>query len=370
MKLALVVRLLGAVLLWMAVPVAWCVNGPSDGTIRTVAGTGEQGFGGDGGAANRTALNQPFDVAIGADGAVVFSDTFNHCVRRIELATGRMEIVAGCGSKGFSGDGGPATDAKLNEPYGVALDQNGNLFIVDRLNYRIRRVDAKTGRMSTVAGNGDSSFSGDGGAAQAASFREPNGLALDARGTKLFVADVADQRIRVVDLGTGTIETFAGTGRKEHAGDGRPAKAASLFGPRAVHVDSGGHVYICEREGNCIRRVDAKTGIIESIAGTGAKGYSGDGGAALLATFNGPKEIDVDRHGNLFVVDTENQAIRCIDAATGNITTVAGNGERGGAGDGGLAARAQLDRPHGVAVTHDGKIYIGDTNNHRIRVVE
>lgn len=338
--------------------------------IRSYAGTGEPGYAGDGGTGGKALLNQPFDVAIGPDGAVFVSDTFNHCVRRVDARTGQISTVAGCGKKGFSGDGGPAVEAFLNEPYGVALDGDGNLFIVDRLNVRIRRVDRATGVITTIAGTGQSNYSGDDGPASAATMREPNGIALNSRGDKLYIADVSDQRIRVVDLGSMKITTFAGTGRKEHGGDGGPAANATLFGPRAVHLDAAGNVYICEREGNSIRRVDGKTGQIETIAGTGSKGYSGDGGPAKNATFNGPKEIDVDSKGNILVVDTENHAIRRIDVITGLISTVAGSGERGGGGDGASAAAAQLDRPHGVAVARDGKIYIGDTNNHRIRVVE
>ncbi len=343
---------------------------PSVGTIRTVVGSGEQGYSGDGGPTAEAKLNQPFDVTIGPDGAMYFSDTFNHCIRRVDRKTGRITTVAGCGRKEYSGDGGPATKAELNEPYGVVLDAEGNLFIVDRLNNCVRRVDGKTGVIATVAGTGKSGYSGDGGAANAAELREPNGIALNAGGTFLYIADVADQRVRVVDLRTKTIETFCGTGRKENDGDAGPANRASLFGPRAVHVDAAGNLYICQREGNSIRKVDAKTSLITTIAGTGRKGYSGDGGPAANATFNGPKEIDVDLAGNIFVVDTENQAIRRIDAKTGTVTTVAGNGERGGKGDGGPATAAQLDRPHGVVVDREGKIYIGDTNNHRIRVVE
>jgi streptogramin lyase len=340
------------------------------GTIRTAAGSGQLGYSGDGGPAADAKLNQPFDVAIGPDGSVYFSDTFNHCIRRVDSKSSQISTVAGCGKKSYSGDGGPATDANLNEPYGVVLDGHGNLFIVDRLNYCIRRVDAATGVIATIAGTGKSGFSGDGGHALEAMLREPNGIALDAKGAMLYIADVADQRVRFVDLATGRIETFSGTGRKERTGDGGPASSASLLGPRAVHVHSNGDVYLCEREGNSIRRVAAKSGVITTIAGTGKKGYTGDGGPAIAATFNGPKELDIDAAGNIFVVDTENQAIRRIDAKSGVVTTVAGNGERGGKGDGGPATAAQLDRPHGVAVDRDGKIYIGDTNNHRIRIVE
>ncbi len=352
---------------WMAAAALCCSAEP---TIRSVAGNGVQGYDGDGGPAARAKLNQPFDVAIGRDGAVYFSDTFNHCIRRVDAKTGEIATVAGCGQKGYTGDGGPATNARLNEPYGVALDAAANIYFVDRLNFCVRKVSAKDGSIATIAGTGQSGYSGDGGPASSAALREPNGLALDRTASKLYIADVKDQRVRVVDLASGTISTFAGTGKRERTGDGGPATRASLFGPRAVHVDAAGNVYICEREGNSIRKVEASSGIITTIAGTSRKGYSGDGGPALNATFDGPKEIDIDAAGNIFVVDTENQAIRRIDAKSGVITTVAGSAKRGGAGDGGPATAAQLDRPHGVAVDRAGKIYIGDTNNHRIRVVE
>jgi sugar lactone lactonase YvrE len=354
---------------WTAA-VVLCWVGSADPTIRSIAGNGSQGYEGDGGPAAKAKLNQPFDVAIGPDGAIYFSDTFNHCIRRVDAKSGEIATVAGCGQKGYDGDGGPAVKARLNEPYGVALDDGGNIFIVDRLNFCVRKVSAKTGTITTIAGTGQSGYSGDGGPAASAMLREPNGLALDGAATKLYIADVKDQRVRVLDLANGAINTFAGTGKRERTGDGGPAAKASLFGPRAVHVDAAGNVYICEREGNSIRKVDANSGVITTIAGTSRKGYSGDGGPALNATFDGPKEIDVDAAGNIFVVDTENQAIRRIDAKTGVIATVAGNAQRGGAGDGGPATAAQLDRPHGVAVDRAGKIYIGDTNNHRIRVVE
>ena len=342
----------------------------SVGTIRTAVGSGEQGFSGDGGPAAEAKLNQPFDVAIGPDGSIYFSDTFNHCIRRVDAKSGRISTVAGSGKKGHSGDGGPATGATLNEPYGVALDGHGNLFIVDRLNYSIRHVDAVTGVITTIAGTGKSGPSGDGGLAKESMLSEPNGIALDPGERRLYIADVADHRVRVVNLESGRISTAAGTRVKEHSGDGGPALSAGLFGPRAVQFDAQGSLFICEREGNCIRRVDWRTQVITTVAGTGKKGYTGDGGPAIQGTFNGPKEIDIDAAGNIFVVDTENQAIRRIDAKTGIVSTVAGNGDRGGKGDGGPATAAQLDRPHGVAVDRAGRIYIGDTNNHRIRVVE
>jgi streptogramin lyase len=335
--------------------------------IKAFAGTGEKGYAGDGGPAASAQLNNPFDVALDAEGNLFFSDTFNHCVRRVDAKSKKITTVAGKGKKGYAGDGGAATAAMLNEPYGIEVDRDGNLFIVDRLNYCIRRV-GKDGKIDTIAGTGKSGYSGDGGPGKQAGFKEPNGLCLDTKG-KLYVADVADQRVRVLDLATGKIDTFCGDGKKQQTGDGGPFKMASLFGPRAVAMGPDGNLYICEREGNAIRRVDFKSGKIERVAGTGKKGYTGDGSAALEATFNGPKELDIDKDGNIYVVDTENQAIRKIDAKSSKVSTVAGSGKLGNTGDGGPATKATLGRPHGVVAGPDGSVYIGDTQSHKIRVV-
>ena len=194
-------------------------------------------------------------------------------------------------------------------------------------------------------------------------------MAVTPDGGTLLIADVAGHRIRQVDLAGGQITTFAGTGRSRHDGDGGPADRASIWGARAVDVGPDGSVYILEREGNRLRVVNHRTRKIETIAGTGEKGYSGDGGPALSATFNRPKELDVDSSGNIWIVDTENHAIRCIDASSRRIHTVAGTGQVGAGGDGGPATKAGLDRPHGVAIAPDGSCWIGDTNNHRLRLV-
>lgn len=338
--------------------------------ISTFVGTGELGYAGDGGPASEARLNMPFDVAYDSAGNLFLSDTFNHCIRRVDHETGRISTVAGSGKKGFGGDGGPATEAMLDEPYGIVLDSRGNLYFADRLNRRIRRVDATTGLISTIAGNGSDAFSGDGGPARDAGLVEPNGVEIDEKRGRLLIADVADHRIRSVELATGTIETFAGTGKGTFAGDGGPAGSASIFGARAVALAPDGNVYILERQGNRLRVVDPVTGVIKTVAGTGKKGYSGDGGPALAATFDGPKELVVAPDGRVLIVDTENQAIRSFDPVAGLITTIAGCGKRGGSGDGGPATEGELDRPHGVAVAPDGSVMIGDTGNHRIRRVE
>jgi len=347
-----------------------CVITPqllAEPTITAFAGNGTLGYDGDGGPATSAKLNNPFDVAFDTDGNLYFSDTNNHVVRKV-TKDGVIKTVAGNGKKGFAGDGGPATMASMNEPYGIEVDAEGNLYIVDRLNYCIRRVK-KDGTIETIAGTGGKSgYGGDGGLGTSAGFKEPNGLCLNGKG-KLYIADVADHRVRVLDLKSEKIDTFCGNGKGQQVGDGGPIKDAMLLGPRAVAVGPDGSLYICERNGNCIRKADPESGKITRVAGNGKKGYSGDDGPALDGTFNGPKEIDVDKQGNIYVVDTENQAIRRIDAKTGKLSTVAGSGKSGNTGDGGPALKATLGRPHGVVVGPDGGVYIGDTLSHKIRVV-
>ena len=336
--------------------------------ITTTAGTGERGYAGDGGPATRASLNGPFDVGFDVRGNLYFSDTFNHCIRRVDAGSNVITTVAGCGEAGYSGDGGPATRARFNEPYGIAVDNAGNVYIADRHNHCVRRVDGASGIVTTFAGNGVSGFGGDDAPASRAGMVEPNGLALDPEQKRLFIADVADHRVRVVDLTSGIIWTFAGTGEPEHSGDGGQATAAGIHGARAVKVAADGTVYILERQGSTLRAVDPQSGLITTVAGTRERGYRGDNGPALAAVFDAPKELAIDREGNLLIVDTENHAIRCVDVRSGIVVTIAG-GRQGGAGDGGPATAAALDRPHGAAIAADGSIYIGDTNNHRIRRV-
>ena len=336
------------------------------GIISTVLGTGERGYSGDGGPASDALLSEPFMCAFDTAGNLYVAEAMNHCIRRVDRDTGVITTIAGTGAEGYSGDDGPATRATFNQPYSLQVDASGDIYVVDRLNYVIRRIDAATGVISTVAGTGEAGYSGDGGPATLAQLREPNDCFLDGRGG-LLIADVQDQRIRRIDLASGIITTFAGNGEKQRGGDGLPANQASILGARAVCMDGAGNTYIAEREGNGIRVVDVD-GVMLTLAGTGEFGYSGDGGPALAATWGGPKAIRCDHGGNLLVVDTENHAIRRIDAVTGIVTTVAG-GRLGGGGDGAPAAEAGMDRPHGCDVDAEGNIYIADSNNHRVRVV-
>jgi sugar lactone lactonase YvrE len=336
------------------------------GKIQTVAGTGAAGYSGDGGPAKRATLREPFMCALDQQGNLFVSEAKNHIIRRIDHETGVITTVAGTGEAGYSGDGGPAIKASFNEPYSLTVAPNGDIFIVDRLNAAVRQVAADTGIITTVAGTGEPGYSGDGGPGTQAQLREPNDCFLDGPGG-LLIADIQDQRVRRLDLTTGIITTFAGNGEKLRTGDGLPATKASILGARAVCMDRRGNTYIAEREGNGVRKVDAN-GVMSTLAGTGERGYSGDGGPALAADWGAPKAIRCDALDNIIVVDTENHAIRKIDAGTGIVSTIAG-GHLGGDGDGDVATRAGLARPHGCAIASDGTIYIADSNNHRVRAV-
>lgn len=277
---------------------------------------------------------------------------------RVDAATGIRTGFAGTGSRGFSGDGGPATAAQLNFSVApaVAVDAAGNVFIADSGNQRVRRVDAVTGIITTIAGSGSGGFSGDGGPATSAQLNRPNSVAVDAAGN-VFISDFNSFRIRRVDAATGIITTIAGTGLQGFfSGDGGQATATNLS-PGGVAVDAAGNVLIVDSSA-LLRRVDAVTGVITTIAGTG-RGYSGDGGPATEAQFVAAG-LAVDGHGNVFIADFTNHCVRRVDAATGVITTIAGTGVVGWSGDGGPARAANLLRPSRVAVDAAGTVFIAD----------
>ncbi len=348
---------------------AWCVvtSCVSAAVIDTVAGTGEAENNGDQGIATKINVGDPFGVELGPHGALYVTEVRNHRVRRVDLATGKISTVAGTGRRGYSGDGGPATAADLNEPYEVRFDSAGNMYFVEMQNHVVRRVDADSGVITTIAGTGVAGFGGDGGPATEAMFHRPHSIALDGQG-HLYIADIGNHRIRRLDLETGIVDSIAGTPNKRLPVDGQVAKGQPILGPRALFID-GDTMWIALREGHSVWRMNLQKGRLHQVAGTGDRGYSGDGGPAKLATFDGPKGLAVGPEGHVYVVDTENQAIRKIDMETGLISTIVGTGQRGGAGDGGLATAAKLARPHGICVGPDGTLFIGDTLNHRVRVV-
>lgn len=352
----------------LATVTAVAVAAEGAGQIETVAGTGQNTDSGTAGQVSEMNIGNPFGVEFGPDGWLYVTEVDNHRLRRIDLASGRVETVAGTGEQGYSGDGGPATQATLDEPYEVRFDSAGNIYFVERLNHIVRRIDAETGVITTVAGTGEAGFNGDDRPATEAQLHQPHSIVLDEQAGQLYIADIRNHRIRRVDLGSNTITTVAGNGEREMPVDGAEAAGRPMIGPRALYLRDG-VLWIALREGHSFWTLDLESGRLRHIGGTGERGYSGDGGPAKEATFNGPKGIALDEAGNLYIVDTENQAIRRIDAESGKVTTIAGSGERGYGGDGGPATQAKLDRPHGICVGPDGHVYIGDSETHRVRRV-
>jgi sugar lactone lactonase YvrE len=267
---------------------------------------------------------------------------------------------------GFTGEGGPATSANLY-PSDVAVDSAGNLYISDQVYSSIRKVTAATGIITTVAGIGTSGYSGDGGLATTAKLNFPVSLALDSFGN-LYIADYFNNAIRKVDA-TGIISTVAGNGTQGYSGDGGLAISAKLYGPAGIAVDAAGNLYIAEEVNNTIRKVTAVTGIITTVAGNGNPGYTGDGGLATSSRLNSPVGVTVDIAGNLFISDYGNNVIREVAATTGIITTMVGNGARGYSGDNGSATSASLNGPNDVVVDNIGNLFIADTYNRVVRKV-
>ena len=329
-------------------------------SVSTLIGTGAAGF-------SDQQVNNPYGLVIGPDGGLYFCDLDNQRIRRLDLRTHRATTVAGSGQKAYSGDGGPAAAAALNMPHEIQFDSAGNLYIAERDNHVVRKVDAKTGVVSTFAGTGAPGFSGDGGPAARAQLRQPHSIAVDPRG-RLLICDIGNHRIRQVDFSSGTIETYGGTGERQPTPDGAPVKSAPLNGPRTIAINRDGDLYLALREGNAIYRIAPAAATIHHLAGTGEQGNSGDGGPARLARLAGPKGLAYAR-GNLYVADTENHVVRRIDLATSIITTVLGTGQRGD-GPEPDPVRCALSRPHGVFVDAAGVLYVGDSEAHRIRILK
>ena len=338
---------------------AWPRAASAAARVSTLAGTGAPGY-------SDRDVNNPYGLAIGPDRALYFCDLDNQRIRRFDFKTRAMTTVAGNGRKAYAGDGGLATDASLSLPHEIQFDAAGHLYIAERDNHVIRRVAAKTGIISTVAGTGAPGFSGDGGPASAAALRQPHSIAVDGR-AGLLICDVGNHRIRRVDLSTGVIETFAGPGERQPAPDAAPLRGTPLNGPRAMAFDANGDLFLALREGNAVYRIARKTATLHHVAGTGQQGYSGDGGPARLAALAGPKGLACFRR-TLYIADTENHVVRAIDLGTGVITTVLGTGRRGDGPEPDPRACA-LARPHGVLVDAAGALYVGDSEAHRIRVV-
>jgi DNA-binding beta-propeller fold protein YncE len=296
-------------------------------------------------------VDLPFGVEIGPDGALYVTEIQSHRVHRFDLAGRTLTPVAGNGQRGYSGDGGPALHSEMNEPYEVRFDSRGNMYVVEMKNHVVRRVDAKTQAISTVVGIGKAGFGGDGGPAIQAQLNQPHSIALD-RDDNLFIADIGNHRIRRVDAETGVIDSIAGNGERTLPKDGRPARDKPILGPRAlfVHDDT---LWIALREGQSVWRMKLQDGILHHVAGTGKPGHSGDGGPAIGARFKGPKGIAVAPDGAVFVVDSENNAVRHINPKSGVIETL---------------RTEPLNQPHGICVAPNGDVFIGDSLNNRVRL--
>ncbi len=336
----------------------------TQGTIETIAGAGAPGLGGDGGPARKGLLDSPGGLAVDESGAVYFADERNSRVRRIGKH-GIIETIAGGGRRRLAtGDGVPATTARLKGPMGVAADAKGNIYIVERSMHRVRRVSVD-GVISTLAGTGERGSGGDFELATKSRLKFPVGVAVDAEG-QVYVADASNNRVRRVGQ-DGRIETIAGTGKIGCEGDGGPARKALLSGPCGVVVDCAGNVYIGDTHNHRVRKVD-RSGLISTIAGTGAAGYGGDGRRASEAVFNLPMGVAVDALGNVYVSDFRNHRLRKIDPS-GTVSTVAGTGEPGYGGDGGPAVEAKLSSPDLIATDASGNVFLADRHNDRVRMV-
>ncbi len=341
------------------------------GVMTKVAGTGTAGFSGDGGPAASAQLNAPYNVVVDSSGNLYIADSVNNRIRKVNISTGVITTVAGAGSADASGDGGRATAAGLNRPTDAAVDSSGNLYIADSLNNKIRKVST-SGIITTVAGTGVPAYNGEG-SATSADLNDPVGVAIDSSGN-IYIADQGSHRIRKVTVSTGQISTFAGTGVGGFSGDGGPATSAQIYNPAHLTFDSSGSLFFADYFNHRIRKISASSGIITTVAGAGLSAddqnpgdFSGDGGPATSARLNRPGGVAVDASGNVFIADTLNKRIRMVRAATGVITTVAGGGTNG---DGCSAITSSLDFPLGVAVNAAGsRVYIADYGANLIRMI-
>lgn len=338
--------------------------------VSTVAGIGSAGYeyeGAGGLVATQTPINNPYGVVPGPDGALYFCEVDTGRIRRLDPGIGRLTTIAGNGVKAYAGDGGPALEASFAAPHEIRFDRRGDLFVVERDSHTVRRIDMRSGFVTTIAGTGEAGYSGDDGPASGAQLRQPHSIAFTPAGD-LLICDIGNARVRQINSVTQRITTLGGTGQREPTPDSAPLAGTPLLGPRSIDTDRRGNAYLVLREGNAVYQLDLRAQRLRRIAGTGAQGYSGDGGAALDATFNGPKGIaysEIDHA--LYIVDTENHVIRRMRLDTGIMETVLGTG---GPGDGpdGDPLLCRLDRPHGVCV-HNQVVYVTDSESHRLRAL-
>lgn len=342
------------------------VSLPPSGIIRTIAGDGVQGYSGDGGPATSASMDWMLGIAVDDDGDIYIADSGNFRVRKVMVATGNVVTIAGNGSSEFSGDNGPAIQAGLGSPAGIAVDASKNLYILTAS--RVRKVSASDGIIRTVAGGSVGGFSGDGGPASQAQINEATGLAVDSAGN-IYIADYANNRVRKLTVSTGIIGTIAGTGMPGFSGDGGAAIDAELHGPYSIAVDRNGNVYVADYFNCRIREVSSSNGQINTIAGNGICGFAGDGVPATSASIGEIFGIALDSQGNVYLADNGNNRVRMIDASHGNISTVAGNGTVGLLGDNGPATSAELETIYGLTLDRSGYLYVLNSAPGRVRAI-
>ncbi len=350
---------LGIVLPWR-LPPSLVASGADK--IVIVAGGGEKG---DGAPATEAKLQHPFGIDFDKSGAMFIAELEGGHVHRVD-AQGVFSTIAGTGEmKGDAGDGGPAKNATFNAMHSLAIAPTGEIYIADTLNNRIRRIDQKTGTISPFAGTGKKAYAGDGGPALKADFNGVYCVALSPDAKTLYLVDLENRRLRAVEMQSGIIRLIAGNGDRGVPADGAVARDAPLFDPRAVAADGDGNVYVLERSGHALRVVD-RAGKIRTIVGTGKAGPAGDDEPALVATLRGPKHLCLDRDGNVLIADTDNHVIRKYLPKEGKLVRIAGTGKVGKAGIGGPPEKVELNQPHGVYVDATGSLYIVDSYNHRV----
>jgi len=337
------------------------------GTISTYAGTGTAGYTGDGSAATSARIRNPEGLGVAANGNLYIADTGNNVIRKVDFVTGVITTVVGTGTAGSAGDGGQATLAQLDGPQDVFVASNGDLYIADTGSRKIRKVTAATGIISTVVGDGMNGDTGDGGLATAARLQSPRSVVVASNGD-FYVNDRPNHRVRKVTAATGIITAYAGMGNPGYLGDGAAATAARLRTPEGMTLDSNGDLYIADTGNDVIRKVTAAPGILPTFSGT-TTGFAGDGGAATAARLDTPEAVDFGPGGDLFIADTGNRRVRRVQAGTGIITTVAGTGTSGFSGDGGPATAARFTTIGGITVSSTGVYYVADRGNDRIRKI-
>jgi DNA-binding beta-propeller fold protein YncE len=322
------------------------------------------GTGKDGSTALQAELHFPFGLDRDRNGNFFIVELEGGHVHKLNAA-GILTTISGDGTRGFAGDDGPAAKGVYNAMHNLAIAPNGDVYIADTLNHRVRKIEASTGILTTFAGTGKAGFGGDQGPAREADFHGVYCIAFNPECSRLFIADLENRRIRAIHMHSGIVETVAGNGSKGVPEEGARAKAAPLVDPRAVAADAVGNVYVLERGGHALRIVD-RDGAIRTVVGTGVAGFSGDGGPARAAQLRGPKHLCLARDGTVVIADTDNHAIRRYDPRSGTITRIAGIGRKGSAGVDGPADQVEMNFPHGVYVHPDGTLYVADTYNHRI----